>query len=57
MLVLLCPQYFVNYKLSGPHITGEEVSQYATNFLPYVGFASHIPSVLINWVNVFARMG
>ena len=57
MFVLLCPQYFVNYKLSGPHITGEEVSQYATNFLPYVGFASHIPSVLINWVNVFARMG
>ncbi|XP_043235815.1 equilibrative nucleoside transporter 1-like isoform X1 [Amphibalanus amphitrite] len=54
-MFITAKDYFVNYKLSEAH-TGV-VSEYATNFLPYVGFASHIPSVLINWINVFARMG
>jgi len=54
-MFITAKSYFVDYKLSEAY-TGE-TSEYATNFLPYVGFASHIPSVIINWVNVFARMG
>lgn len=30
---------------------------YATNFLAYIGFASQIPNVIFNWLNIFVNMG
>lgn len=53
-MFITAKDYFVEYKLSVEY-TGI-VSEYATNFLPYVGFASQIPNVIINWVNVFTRI-
>lgn len=36
--------------------TGIE-SNYATNFVAYLGFAAQIPNLLFNWLNIFARVG
>jgi len=47
--------YFVDYKL-GANYTGIE-SAYADNFMPYLGFASQVPNVIFNWLNIFIQMG
>lgn len=47
--------YFEDYKLID-RITGNR-TEYAGNFLPYVGFASQIPNVLLNWINIFLPLG
>ncbi|XP_021968310.1 equilibrative nucleoside transporter 3 isoform X2 [Folsomia candida] len=47
--------YFVDYKLSKGY-TGTE-SEYANNFMPYLGFASQIPNVFFNWLNIFIQIG
>ncbi|CAH1404268.1 unnamed protein product [Nezara viridula] len=47
--------YFVDYKLSYNY-TGVE-TEYAANFLPYLGIAAQGPSLIFNWLNVFVRMG
>ncbi|XP_067007523.1 equilibrative nucleoside transporter 1 isoform X1 [Anabrus simplex] len=47
--------YFVHYKLAKVY-TGVD-SEYARNFLPYVGFAAQIPNLLFNWLNIFVQMG
>ncbi|XP_063704315.1 equilibrative nucleoside transporter 3 isoform X2 [Culicoides brevitarsis] len=47
--------YFVDYKLSESY-TGEK-SDYNANFLAYLGFASQIPNLLFNWLNIFVQMG
>lgn len=48
-------QYFVDYKLS-ENYTGVS-SKYATNFMPYLGFAAQVPNVIFNWVNIFVQLG
>lgn len=48
-------QYFVDYKLSANY-TGQN-SEYASNFLAYIGFASQIPNVFFNWLNIFIQLG
>lgn len=48
-------QYFVDYKL-GEDYTGIK-SNYAGNFLAYLGFAAQIPNVLFNWLNIFIEVG
>lgn len=48
-------QYFVDYKLSAEY-TGTQ-SEYANNFLQYIGFASQIPNVFFNWLNIFIQIG
>lgn len=56
-LLLICYvsfQYFVVYKLSN---NGKAVDSYAANFLPYLGFASQIPNVIFNWLNIFVQIG
>lgn len=53
--ILLSLQYFVDYKLS-QNYTGVE-SEYGTYFLSYVGFASQIPNLLFNWLNIFMNLG
>jgi len=52
---LLYLQYFVRYKLSKEY-TGIDTN-YAMNFLAYLGFASQIPNLLFNWLNVFLQFG
>nr|XP_031834262.1 NADPH-dependent diflavin oxidoreductase 1 isoform X3 [Nomia melanderi] len=47
--------YFIDYKLSKDY-TGIKTI-YATNFLPYVGFASQIPNLFFNWLNIFLQFG
>lgn len=49
------PQYFVDYKLHEQY-TGVE-SAYRMNFLAYLGFASQVPNVLFNWLNIFWNLG
>ncbi|XP_076069508.1 equilibrative nucleoside transporter 2 isoform X2 [Oratosquilla oratoria] len=51
-MFITAKNYFVDYKLSSPE--GEE---YATNFLPYIGYASQLPNVIFNWLNIFVQMG
>lgn len=46
--------YFVDFKLESAH-PGD--MNYATNFLAYIGFASQIPNVCFNWLNVFVNLG
>lgn len=47
--------YFVDYKLSDDY-TGV-VSEHRGNFIAYLGFASQIPNLLFNWLNIFVQMG
>ncbi|CAO1425893.1 unnamed protein product [Diamesa tonsa] len=54
-MFITAKDYFVDYKLSSNY-TGKE-SPYAANFLPYIGFASQIPNVLFNWLNIFVNLG
>ncbi|PSN36267.1 hypothetical protein C0J52_22626 [Blattella germanica] len=48
-------RYFEDYKLSDP-LSGKH-TDYAANFLPYIGFAAQIPNLLLNWINIFIPMG
>lgn len=60
-------QYFVDFKLdTNSTMVGsagvEDTSvfdgfNYATNFMPFIGFASQIPNVIFNWLNIFVNMG
>ncbi|XP_076249264.1 NADPH-dependent diflavin oxidoreductase 1 isoform X2 [Calliopsis andreniformis] len=54
-MFITAKNYFVNYKLSMQY-TGIETN-YATNFLAYLGFAAQIPNLLFNWLNVFMQFG
>ncbi|KAI5715290.1 hypothetical protein M8J77_013724 [Diaphorina citri] len=47
--------YFVDYKL-GYEYTGEN-SEYATNFLAYIGLAAQAPNIMFNWLNIFINIG
>jgi equilibrative nucleoside transporter 1/2/3 len=53
--IVFCPQYFEDYKLID-RITGNR-TEHAENFLPYVGFASQIPNLLLNWINIILPLG
>lgn len=53
--IVFCPQYFEDYKLIDS-VTGNR-TEYAGNFLPYVGFASQIPNLLLNWINIILPLG
>ena len=52
--LFICFQYFVDYKLGTAVV---DASVYTTNFLPYLGYASQVPNVLFNWINIFVQMG
>ncbi|XP_068219589.1 equilibrative nucleoside transporter 1 isoform X2 [Palaemon carinicauda] len=53
-MFITAKNYFVDYKLVGED---GEVSAYATNFLPYIGYAAQVPNVLFNWLNIFIQFG
>lgn len=48
-------QYFTEHKLSEEY-TGE-ISPYVTNFMQYLTFASQVPNVFFNWLNIFIHIG
>jgi len=54
-MFITAKDYFVDYKLH-KNYTGVD-SAYTSNFLPYLGFASQIPNLLFNWINIFVQMG
>ncbi|XP_054009179.1 NADPH-dependent diflavin oxidoreductase 1 isoform X3 [Hylaeus anthracinus] len=54
-MFITAKDYFVHYKLSEEY-TGI-VTNYATNFLAWLGFAAQIPNLLFNWLNVFVQFG
>jgi len=47
-------EYFLDHKLID---AAGQRTDYANHFLPYVGYASHVPCVLFNWANIFVQMG
>ncbi|XP_063855903.1 equilibrative nucleoside transporter 1-like isoform X2 [Scylla paramamosain] len=53
-MFITAKNYFVEYKLA---TADEDLNTYATNFLPYIGYASQIPNVIFNWLNIFIQMG
>ncbi|XP_035717328.1 NADPH-dependent diflavin oxidoreductase 1-like [Vespa mandarinia] len=53
-MFITAKDYFVNYKLSKEYTEIE--SNYSTNFLSYLGFASQIPNLLFNWLNIFIKL-
>ncbi|KAF4533279.1 hypothetical protein B566_EDAN010514 [Ephemera danica] len=54
-MFITAKEYFVEYKLSYNY-TGVE-SNYATNFLAYIGFAAQVPNLIFNWLNIFMQIG
>lgn len=48
-MFITAKDYFVDYKLKG--------TEYAGNYLAYVGLASQLPNLLFSWFNVFVKMG
>ncbi|ODM99939.1 Equilibrative nucleoside transporter 1 [Orchesella cincta] len=54
-MFITAKDYFVSYKLSEKY-TGQQ-SEYAANFLQYIGFAAQIPNVFFNWFNIFIQIG
>lgn len=56
-MFITASNYFENYKLSTNYTNSNETIWYAKNFMPYIGFASQIPNVLFNWLNIFVNLG
>lgn len=54
-MFITAKDYFVKFKMDKSY-TGAE-SEYATNFLAYIGFASQVPNLVFNWLNIFVKMG
>lgn len=48
-------QYFVDFKLGSTE--ANVTSTYASNFMQYIGFASQIPNLVFNWLNIFVHLG
>ncbi len=48
-------QYFVDYKLGEANTTDSR--WYQANFFPFLSFASQIPNVFFNWLNIFVQLG
>lgn len=54
-MFITAKSYFVDFKLAAND--GNVSSTYATNFMQYIGFASQIPNLIFNWLNIFVHLG
>lgn len=54
-LTLTLLQYFVDFKLASTE--ANVTTAYASNFMQYIGFASQIPNLIFNWLNIFVHLG
>ncbi|XP_054738796.1 equilibrative nucleoside transporter 1-like [Anastrepha obliqua] len=55
-MFITAKSYFVDYKLENDS-NSTSASNYAANFLQYMGFAAQIPNVVFNWLNIFLNLG
>ncbi|CAH1784010.1 unnamed protein product [Owenia fusiformis] len=53
-MFITAQSYFVDYKLN---TTASQGTEYAANFLSYVGIAAQVPNVILNGVNLFCQCG
>lgn len=49
-MFITAKDYFTKYKLV-------DAGDYAQHYLAYVGWASQIPNVVFNWMNIFVQFG
>lgn len=59
-MFITAADYFEKYKLGGGDSNAtlsDNDLWYAKNFMPFIGFASQIPNVLFNWLNIFVNLG
>ncbi|XP_037816196.1 equilibrative nucleoside transporter 1 [Lucilia sericata] len=54
-MFITAKSYFVDFKLVSND--GNVTSVYANNFMQYMGFASQIPNLIFNWLNIFVHLG
>ncbi|KAI8116184.1 Equilibrative nucleoside transporter 1 [Lucilia cuprina] len=54
-MFITAKSYFVDFKLVSNE--GNVTSVYANNFMQYMGFASQIPNLVFNWLNIFVHLG
>ncbi|KAM7361547.1 equilibrative nucleoside transporter 2 isoform 2-T4 [Cochliomyia hominivorax] len=54
-MFITAKSYFVDFKLTSNN--SNVSSTYAGNFLQYIGFASQIPNLIFNWLNIFVHLG
>lgn len=56
-MFITAKSYFEDYKLDQGNKTTEDVIEYRTNFIAYIGIAAHFPNVLMNCINLFCQCG
>ncbi|TMW46219.1 hypothetical protein DOY81_008701, partial [Sarcophaga bullata] len=54
-MFITAKSYFVDFKLVSTE--ANVTSTYASNFMQYIGFASQIPNLVFNWLNIFVHLG
>ncbi|XP_018905585.1 equilibrative nucleoside transporter 3 isoform X2 [Bemisia tabaci] len=54
-MFITAKNYFIEYKLSANNT--DVKSDYADNFMPYIGIASQVPNFFFNWLNIFVVIG
>ncbi|KAL9892159.1 equilibrative nucleoside transporter 1-like isoform X1 [Glossina fuscipes] len=55
-MFITAKSYFVDFKLASTNDTSSSIS-YDGYFLQYLGFASQIPNLIFNWLNIFVQLG
>ncbi|XP_075145843.1 equilibrative nucleoside transporter 2 [Haematobia irritans] len=55
-MFITAKSYFEEFKLA-PTEGNETTTVYARNFMQYLGFASQIPNLIFNWLNIFVHLG
>jgi len=55
-MFITAKSYFEDFKLSENNTVRTEAN-YRGNFMQNMGFASQIPNVLFNWINIFMNFG
>lgn len=55
-MFITAKSYFEDFKLGENYTIKTEVN-YRGNFMQNIGFASQIPNVLFNWINIFINFG
>ncbi|KAH8298104.1 hypothetical protein KR018_006835 [Drosophila ironensis] len=55
-MFITAKSYFEDFKLGANNTVATDVN-YRTNFMQNMGFASQIPNLLFNWLNIFVNFG
>ncbi|VDO67003.1 unnamed protein product [Heligmosomoides polygyrus] len=57
MFITIAPDYYTNYKMKTFDENGTaHATEYSANFLNYLGIASQIPNLLLNFINIFVTV-